>query len=395
MKILVAASTFPRWTGDTVPAFVHALSAGLAAIGHEVHVLAPHAPGAATSEAMDGMRVHRFRYAPAAIESLCYGGGILDNLKSKRANWLAVPGFFASEYFALNRLARRERFDVVHAHWAVPQGIVTSLPRPFAHCPTVLSAHGSDILAARGPVFTGLVRRAVRTADACTANSALMQREILELTGVSATVIPMGVNLKSFSNGRVRAGQDSGCVQRLLFVGRLVEKKGLHVLIESLAEIATAVPGVTLTVVGDGPERAHLARRAKELRVDHRIQFAGAVSNSSLPPYYHDADLFIAPSLAEGLGVVLLEAAASKLPIVASNVGGIPDIVENGITGLLVPPGDSAELARAVIRMVRDRELRHSTARAAHAKVESRFSWDAVVARFDDLFHELAGDRRP
>jgi glycosyltransferase involved in cell wall biosynthesis len=125
------------------------------------------------------------------------------------------------------------------------------------------------------------------------------------------------------------------------------------------------------------------------------VEFAGAVPNDQLPTYYASADIFVAPSVVstegdtEGLGVVILEAAASGLPIVASDIGGITDIVQHEQTGLLVEPGDPQAIALAVNRLINDDVLRQTQARSARELVTRRYSWDVVVDRFDALFRSL------
>lgn len=397
MRILVMASTFPRWTGDSVPPFVHRLSAGLADRGHEIHVLAPHVAGAARHEVMDGIQVHRFVYAPVRMESLCYGGGILENLRRDRMRWSLVPPFMAAQFVAMLRLVRRHQIEAIHAHWLLPQGLLAAFGRPVVHCPVLLSAHGGDVFAMRTGVRRRLLTVAARRADVCTANSNAMQRELARLTGVDATVIPMGVDPSVFHPGD-RGGdcQPHAGGPHILFVGRLVEQKGARHLIEAMSVVRSVVGGARLQIVGDGPERASLEALTAKLDLAGCVDFLGAVPNSDLPAYYRRADLFVAPSVmsrdggdTEGLGVVLLEAAASGLAMVASRIGGIPDVVEHEKTGLLVEPGDPEAIASAVTRLLSSEPLRYTLAANARRVVMERFSWQGVVDRFDGVFRSL------
>jgi len=395
----VLASTFPRWEGDFTPPFVFHLSAGLAAKGHEVHVLAPHAKAAATEEQLGPLHVHRFRYAPSPLETLCYDAGMIENLRRKPIRWGLVPFFLAAEFLAVLWLVRRHRIDVIHAHWFLPQGLVAGLAKPFLRRPIVMTAHGADVFTTRSPFRRLLLRGAARSADVATVNSIPMHAELERLTGHDSQVIPMGVDTAQFrpnSDGDVGNGERVRSTPRLLFVGRLAEKKGVKYLVQALPEVLEASPNATLTIVGDGPERSDLAAQVRRLGLTEHVEFAGSVTNEQLPDWYRAADVFVAPSVVsaegdtEALGVVLLEAAACGVPLVASNVGGISDIVRDGETGLLVAPESPSELARAILRLIQDERLRGQLSGNALRHVAANFSWESVTARFDALVRELS-----
>lgn len=397
MRILVIASTFPRWTGDTVPPFVLHLSEGLAAAGHEIHVLAPHAPGAAREERIGSMRVHRFRYAPAVLERLSYDGGILENLRQRPVRWLLVPGFLVAEFAALLAIVRRNRIDLIHAHWFLPQGLVAAVARTVVSRPLVMSAHGSDVLAMRSGIRRRMLQFAARRADACTTVTNFLRSELYSATGVEAQVIPMGVDLETFASGDATAGRIHAKPPRrsILFVGRLVPQKGVRHLLEAMVRVREEIPTSRLVIVGDGPDRPALERRAAELGLGECVDFAGPLPHSEVTGRYREADVLVLPSVqnrqgqAEGLPVVLLEAGAAGLPVVASAIGGVPDLVNDGTTGLLVNPGESDEIATAVTDLLRDDALYTVVAGGLRDAVIARYSRESVVGQFDALFRSL------
>jgi colanic acid/amylovoran biosynthesis glycosyltransferase len=161
---------------------------------------------------------------------------------------------------------------------------------------------------------------------------------------------------------------------RILYVGRLVHEKGVGVLLEALAGL-----DAELVLVGDGPRRAELEQRARSLGVHDRVRFAGAVGQDEIRAYYEDADLFCLPSFAEGLPVVLMEAMASGLPVVTTSIAGVPELVEDGVSGLLVRPARPDALREALARVVDDPALRRSFGEAGRRAVEAEFRSDAAA----------------
>lgn len=211
-------------------------------------------------------------------------------------------------------------------------------------------------------------------------------------------VIPNAVDLDAIDalasaadpdvNGSERRSDDGAL---LLSVGRLEANKGFHVLIEALARLATA-PGATawkLVLVGDGPRRGALERQAKAAGLGDRIHFVGRLSDDAVHGLYAAATLFVHPTLYEGSSLVTLEAMANRCAVVASAAGGIPDKVQQGVTGWLVPPGDAGALARAIASALSNRARLPAMGEAGRALVERKFSWPAVTDRLLDLYDEM------
>lgn len=397
-RVLVLASTFPRWDGDTVPPFVFQLSDRLAGAGYEMHVLAPHAEGCARREQLGSVTVHRFRYAPASMESLAYGGGILENLKKKPQRWALVPAFLAAQLFSTWRLTKQVKFDLLHVHWVIPQGLTSAVLPAWITTPKLLTAHGGDVFASKTGLKKNLVKFVADRHNAITVNSTAMGEAVSELTGKASRVIPMGVDLDSFAGSRLEHTVGSAPGRNILFVGRLAEKKGVEYLIRAMPAIREAFPGTKLTIVGDGPRREFLEQEVVAAGLSGSVVFEGARPNSELPAYYNTADLFVAPSVVasdgdtEALGVVLLEAAACSMPIISTRVGGIPDVVRHNETGLLVEQQSPAEIAAAAVELLRDRAKASAFGSAARRHVTENFSWPSVVRRFSETYEELMSE---
>ncbi len=400
-KVLVVASTFPRWKGDSEPGFVYELSLGLSK-RFDVAVLAPHHPGASRFEAISGMRVYRFRYFfPSSLERLCYGGGILPNMKKSFLARLQLPFLVVAELFSLFAVAAREKPAIIHAHWILPQGFAAAIVSKLLGIPFVVTAHAGDVFPLNTPLFRLLSRFSINSAAAVTVNSSYTKAAVAKISALrSISVIPMGVDLKLFSSSPASAAaairkKYSVRGKMLLFVGRLAEKKGVAYLISAMKGIVKAFPDCKLVVVGYGPEKAALVQQARQLGLSSSVIFAGSIPNHQLPPYYKAADVFVLPSIVdsrgdtEGLGVVLLEAIAAGTPVVASNVGGIPDVVIDKKTGLLVGQKNTRSLALAVVRLLGDYKLRQRLSSNASRHVAANYAWHHVADKFIQLFSEL------
>lgn len=323
MKVVVLTTSYPRGPDDVAGAFVRDAVEQLELAGVEVDVVSP-----AT-----------FRHF-----GIAYGNGIAGNLRRSPWKALLLPLFLLSFARAARRATRGA--DVVHAHW-----LPSTLPALATRRPFVVQLWGTDVeLARRAPwAFRPLVRRARvvlcpsrALADAATA-----------LEGRDVRVVTPGVALPD----RVADPEEP---PHVLYVGRLSEEKGVLELLEATA-------GLPRVIVGDGPLR------------DRVPDAVGFVPPGELGPYYERAAVVVCPSRREGYGVVAREAMAHGRPVVASAVGGLLDAVEDGVTGLLVPPGDTAALRAALERLLGDGELRARLGEAARARARERFSWEAAT----------------
>lgn len=393
LRLLVLSSTYPRWKNDPEPGFVHELSRRLME-QFEVTVLCPRAPGAPSIERMDGVEVIRYRYAPKNWETLVNDGGIVANLKRARRKLLLVPGFVLMQAWHAWRLIRAGKVDVIHAHWLLPQGLIAASLQWVSgkRVPFLVTSHGADLYALRGRLFDTLKRFVVRKASAVTVVSSAM-REYMRAHGIDiskVSVLPMGVDMMGRfcpDNTVVRSSNE------LLFVGRLVEKKGLRYLLEALPAVLRRIPDVRLTVAGFGPEESALKTQVRSLGLDGHVQFLGAIPQSELPGLYRRAALFVAPFIRadsgdeEGLGLVLVEAIGCGCPILAGNVPAVREVLDNGFDQFSIDPSDAGALAARITRTLVD--LATAREQAIHLREASgqRFEWDRVAERYAGLLH--------
>ena len=370
-RLLVTASTFPRWKGDTEPRFILDLSKALLKY-FDVTVLVPATIGAKDIEVLEGVKVIRYHYLPIhKWETLCYPGAIMPRIKEKKIRILQVPFLFFSLYWTLKKIL--PEYDVVHAHWLIPQGIVQS----FFEKNYIITGHGGDVTSLNKGVIKKLKIRALKRASYVTTVSNALKKEMLNLDkDISVTVRSMGVNCAEFSP-EYRVGnyfnQMGGKV--ILFVGRLAEKKGVSYLIEAMKEV-----DAKLVIVGKGTLETELKRQAQEQ--GSKIIFLGAKTHEELKVIYASADIFVAPSITakdgdkEGFGLVFLEAMASGLPVIGSNSGGIPDIVQNGINGFLTEEKNAYDIANKINFLLAHQDIYEQI---RHGAIETAKNYDYSV----------------
>nr|WP_240895218.1 glycosyltransferase family 4 protein [Kineococcus siccus] len=191
----------------------------------------------------------------------------------------------------------------------------------------------------------------------------------------------------------LRAGRDEGAV-RVLFVGRLVPEKGPDVLLDAVQRVLARDRRVEVAVVGAGPLAGDLRRTVDERGLAGVVRLLGAVGQDDLPAWYRWADVFCLPSYAEGVPVVLMEAMATELPVVTTPVAGIPELVEDGVSGHLVAPGDAAAVADALVRLVDDPQTRAALGRRGRARVLAEFAPETNARRLARLLGLTVHDRR-
>jgi glycosyltransferase involved in cell wall biosynthesis len=336
VRVLVLTTSYPRHPGDPAGGFVQDAVEHVRAAGVEVQVVAPTA----------------FRHF-----GLAYGDGMVANVRAKPWRALALPLFVLAFWRAARAPARSA--DVVHAHWLLA-GLVAVLLRK----PTVTQVWGTDVALARRVPW--LARPVLRRARAVVAASEELAADARRLGARDVRVIPGGIDLPPEPVAPAEP-------PHLLYAGRLAPEKGVR-------ELAVAAHGLPLEVAGDGPLR------------DLLPQARGFVPRDELPALYEAAAAVVVPSLREGFGMACLEAMAHGRPVVASAVGGLRDLVVDGETGLLVPPGDTTALRAALERILAEPELRARLGAAARTRAAT-YAWPGIAQRLTSLYDEAASPR--
>lgn len=386
----VLTTSYPSREGDSAGLFVRGFANALAKRGHRIEVLAPE-PQAGEPLDDPGIEVRWVRYAPRALARTFYGAGVIDNVRRDPRAW---PGL-ATFPIALARAAadRVGSWDAIASHWALPSALVAGRVREDR--PHLAVLHSADVhVMRRLPLRERWARAVGRGATQLLFSNGALREELLSWlspiaradVGCRAHVSPMGIDPIARRPRREarRALGAQGFI--VLSIGRLVPIKGLDVACE-------AVDDDHLWIAGDGPLRATLTRRAR---------LFGPVQGDQKRDLLCAADVFVLPSLVEpdgrteGMPTAVLEAAEAGLPIVASAVGGIPEIFTHERDALLVPPGDARALRDAIVRLRDDAALRRRLGRAARA-LGRRYLWSELAPRLEDMLSITArcDARRP
>jgi len=392
MRICIVTTAFPRQREDGQGAFVYGAARALVRSGVAVRVVAMHSPGSLSREVMEGIEVRRPRYWwPESAEALRRGGagGLPTTWREYPAARVQVLPFGAAHTLAAARAARD--CDLVHAQWTLSAACALAA-RPYHRRPVVLTVQGSDILDVPGhPLGLHLTRGVLAGCRHITALSAALAQATRDL-GVAAerlSVVPNGVD-----TGRFIPPEDGRRDDTVLYVGSLIARKGVRYLLEAMPAVFARHPTLRLAIVGEGPEEQRLRAQADALGIAPRVAFLGAQTQGAVRDRMQRARALVLPSVEEGLGVVLLEALACGTPIVASNVGGIPDVVTTDV-GRLVPPASPAPLAEALDALLSDPCDWERASLAARRRAVAHYDWTRVAAQLIAVYEGVLRGATP
>lgn len=461
-KVLVIGSVYPRFHEDAEVPWLRTSLAHLKKAGLDIQVLAPAYKGLKSHE-IDGIKVNRFRYAPAAWEMLTHEEGAPSKMANKPwLQLLAIP-YIISGFFKCIKTCRKWRPDIIHAHWPFPHAYIALGAAKLFRIPLVLNFHGAELLLIRKKKWVKpLLKFAIGQAQAVFANSSFTASKIKALRNVDVEWSPYGTTLETREGGSLplasatasatpssgrtalsdpslsaHGHQGGDTPQRpvphpingkfkILFVGRHIERKGICYLIEAAKYLPRDQFEIRIVGVGDLTEQLKMqadalchhkgespvascstnGRESSRCKSDDALNseaappaeiiFTGKLSPEALANEYKTANVFTLPAIVdskgdtEGLGVVLIEAMELGLPIVASNVGGIPDVVVDGVSGILVPEKDPEALASAYKRLAAEPELVKHLLAGSRKRIAECFTWDGIIERQIAVYNKLS-----
>jgi glycosyltransferase involved in cell wall biosynthesis len=384
--ILVVTSVYPMTADGNHGAFVREAIVRLQSTEVKFTVFAP-AYEACKSYVLDGVKIYRFRYCPKRFENLARDGAPT-KLQRQPLYLLAAALYIFLGTLQLFWVCRKEKPDLLQIHWPFPHGLMALPASILLGIPMVFSFHGAELMLANKFGFVAhILRWLLPIAKGVTANSAFTCGLIRKLYDGAVTVIPYGLTIEA-KQPKQRPPQE---VPKLLFVGRLDERKGVRYLLQALP-LVLAEKSVRLRVVGKGILEQEIKSQCHTLGLDNVVDFLGFVSKEELADEYAGCDIFVLPAIVdskgdtEGLGIVMIEALAHQKPVIASAVGGITDVIQSGITGLLVPEKNPQALAQAILTLLSDPIQATEMGQKGLADVQIRFSWSRIIPMWQQVF---------
>jgi len=409
VRVLAISTSYPKGPDDSTAPFVRSISHGLSEYGIEVHLLLPYHPDFNWSSGDPPVQLYTYPYVRRSWRRLHvwgFAGSLRSDVALKREALAILPLAAASSLVHLQRLANRTKPEVLHAHWLLPNALVAAIVSKRTGIPLVISLHGSGtFMAERHRALARAARFALRQASAVTACSRdLASRvEALGASVKSTFVIPYGVDAAAFrpaseaQRHAARASLSAGPGTFLILaVGRLVAKKGLEFLIRAMPSLTQEQESSLLVIAGAGDLGQELQALAGSLGVCERVKFLGDTDRKRILELYRAADALAVPSIrdaagnVDGLPNVVLEGLASGLPLVASAIAGIPDVIQHEENGLLIPEQDSGALASALIRLASQPDLRRHLGRHGRQSAAEALNWRSITGRYAEVLRRVA-----
>ena len=371
MRIVILITQFlPKWVGGTEVA-TYNIAKKLSEKGHEVHII-------------------------TSLDQGCLNYEYLDNFIIHRVNVYKIK-FFGFLTFHINAF---KELIKINPDIVVAQGILSCFPAFILNClgkPYVVWGRGNDVyIDLKNNLWRFFSFILLNKANAVIALTYDMKKKLSSIRGDDVYVIGNGITLEKFSGikkddaRRLLGVNDERFV--IICVANLRPEKGINFLIFSIKEVLAYDGRALLLLVGSGSLRYELENLVKILGLDKNVHFLGKMDNEKIPLCLSVADIFVLPSISEGFGIALLEAMAAGLPIIATRVGGIPYVLEDGKNGLLVNPGSSSDLAEKILMLMRSPELMKKMSEANREKSRS-YSWENIVSQLEKLLNEVVAKK--
>lgn len=347
--------------------FVHVLNKELVNQGLKIKTITPHSKNLPTTETIDNVTVRRFRYLPERYE---IGSSAISEVSKSRAGVFKISLIASIFYIFTFFECLKEKPDIFHGHWAFPGGYIAYLMSKIFRKPFIVTIHGGEInMLKKFKFLQKIIINSLNQSYVIIANSNFTKNEMIKLGAIEEKIIIIKVppnfvkvetNDESIATFRKKFTKPQSKI--ILFVGRLVELKGVEYLIRSFAEIKKM--DIHLIIAGTGPLKNNLEKLTSSLNLENKVTFFGRADKEELGLLHSISDMLVCPSIidsegaTEGLGLVIPEAMKSGLPVIASSVGGITDTIKNEVNGLLVEQKNPKAIANAIERIISDEELR-------------------------------------
>lgn len=406
-KLCILTSSLPKNNERFKGNFVFDLAISLSKKGLSVTILTPHIFGSGFFEQSEAVNIIRFPYfLPLSLQKLADGKGIGDNINTSCLAFLQIPFLVCFEFLGALKIFTTQHFDYIHSHWIVPQGFVGAiLSFLFTKKKHISTIHAADVFLLKKVFLHKYLLKfiikntlhffVVSSYVHMTVLKMLLEEDVEDFMAKSS-ILPMGIDRKKFDLkmpvNDIRQRYNIGDDFLLLFIGRLSDKKGIEYLIHAMSAIIEYCDDVHLIICGDGPKKEYLIRVVHALELETNISFLGFIEETEKIELLSLADVVIVPSIVlddgetEGMPVVILEGMAAGRAIIASNVSGVSDVIQDGVNGILVQEKCPDQISDGVIRLIKDPVLKKELGN--NAKESSKYyDWDIIS---EEYFKQLS-----
>jgi glycogen synthase len=392
MKILLVPSAYLPSIGG-VQHNTHELAKQLSEMGHEVIVLTSNWRGwrLPRKETIDTIQVYRlpFYVFRGTIKSL-----------------IAFSICFPLALIGTIRVISKFKPDVINVHFLGSNAFYILLAHYFKKKPLMVTFHGNEVITVPDPTRVGAkgytrletkwmnwtIASILRRADYVTAVSEYLLNNAKKLNSAiseKSTRIFMG----GFKDGQDNTRSSQGNKPFILAVGRLATEKGFDLLIAAVRFVSEKIPSISLIIIGDGPEKAELLKLIEQNNLQDKVILKGFLPKEQIGDYYRKCLFLVVPSMWEGLGSIIFESAMYKKPVVATSVGGIPENVIDGVTGLLVEPGNVTQLSDAIMRLLLDPKLCNEIGNNAKKFIDERGDWTKIATGYCQIYQNIISEQ--
>ena len=403
MKVCILSHAYPRFPDDTTAPFVELTGETLQKHDVDVTVLLPDTPHFERSEEDHNVTLQTYRYFfPRRLQLLGYSNTLVNDCSLKKYVYLLAPFLFLSGIFHLFWLTRKHRFTLIHAFWLLPNGFIGAVICRLCKIPLMVALRGSDMLVSKqNVIFKWMARWTLKQASMVTSVTPSFfpdlenfgipkEKRRLILNGSHPNLFPSPSKKRLIEMRKKYSIPENGLV--ILGLGRIVLKKGFDLLIRALPEVRKRIPHVKVIIGGDGSDLPRLKTLATDLSVSDIVEFPGTINRGDVPDYFHLCDLFVLPAIfdpsgnVDGCPNVILEAMACGKPVVASAISGIPYVVKDGETGILVEEKNIPQLISALITFLTDREKCLRFGVAGRQRILNELTWENAITQIKDVY---------
>ncbi len=412
MRICTLTHTYPRFPDDINAPFVEKLMENIARKGNEVSVLTAYDPEwnrKAEDHTVD-LRTYRYIW-PDSLHILGYSRTIEGNIRFRKRVMFLSPFLFMHAYNAFFRLVNEKNPDILHAHWLLPNGFIAGHVSRLTGIPLIIQTHGSDVFTAeKNALFRSMARYAAKHAHYIVSPSPDLTKRLGGI-GIDTGKIGLVPNTVEADFSSEVTPDDTDRLKKtlgispdrtvVLAMGRMVYVKGFDFLLEAFRKVACERKNVTLVLAGGGVIFDELKELSSRLGIGDRVIMPGAVMRREVPVYFKMADIYVVPSIrhesgaVDGLPVVVPEAMASGLPVIASDLSGIPVLIRDGHNGMLVKERDVEGIADALKKLIDNQALRNQFGERSRRIIEKSVNYDTISDHFSNIYKEIVINRKP